>query len=448
MTREEYSNLVIKMKEYTDAWNKGEPLVSDNEYDVLYNMLKEYEKDNVANTASPTQTLGKQNGKCKHIQKMLSIANVYDIDELHSWLRGKGDVVLSNKLDGISVELIYKNGMIDNAVLKGNGDVGKSVLNHIQAINPIPVKIDKDIDSIRGELVIRRQRFTLVKDKFKLTHPNECSLVSSIFNKKDVSELLKEVDFVAFNINGDYDKVDMFNTLKKLGFITPSYVLLQNTIALDGIVNDFNKDCEYPTDGIVVEMNDSVARKSVKHTKKYNKCAIALKPKPIMKTTTVRDIRYTLNANGLLIPNVSVDPITLKGKTISNINCYNISNLLNIGIAVGGSVDVILSGEVIPKIVFARANGNAVVSPLRCPSCDNTLVFERDNTFCKNEECEGILLATLCKEVLKTFSGVGDESIKILFNHGVRTVHDIKVILAQDETPEKIKDICSKMKEK
>lgn len=170
----------------------------------------------------------------------------------------------------------------------------------------------------------------------------------------------------------------------------------------------------YPTDGIIIEVDNGKEREQFGYTRKYFKGAIALKPKPLIVTSKVINIDYTINSNGLLIPNVEIEPVNLKGKVIRNINCYNINNLLNLEIAVGGLVNIILSGEVIPKIVSANSDGLAVVAPYVCPFCNSKLGEKQSNVFCNNDKCDGIRIAKLKNDLRKYSKGISSKVVEKL----------------------------------
>jgi len=224
MSEKDYLILVKEMNHYMTEYQKGTPKISDVEYDTLYQKLLDYERCNGASKSSPTQIVGIKDGKTKHIQPMTSIANIYDLKQLGVWCQDKGDLVISDKLDGISLELIYKKGYLQSAILKGDGIYGKNVVGHISKIQSLSTKVDDSIISVRGELIISKHNFKDVKKKFNLTYPNECSFVASMFNMNQPSDLIRDIEFIAFELYGNYSKNDMFNILKKNNFKIPQHI--------------------------------------------------------------------------------------------------------------------------------------------------------------------------------------------------------------------------------
>jgi DNA ligase (NAD+) len=367
-----------RLEKYRNAYEKGKPVVSDAEYDVLYNKLLDDEN-------STCLTIGTSDGKVVHKVQMTSIKNVYNKQDLRMWVDKHGDSLISKKIDGIAVELVYDNRLQD-AILRGDGAKGKSVYNHIRYIRNLVTKFD-GMHSVRGELVISIEHFKMLKEKGMTEYVNECSFVAGLFNTDKPDEtLLSYVEFIAYGSDTQTDKLKRIDELQRNGFSVLTYLPYndENIMKMERIT------CTYPTDGLVIEVNDYILSNTFKDTKKYSGSKIALKPKPISIDTDVLEITYTHNKRGMLIPKATIQPVTLKGKRITKVNLYNTGNLMNVGVCTGATVTVILSGEVIPKIVFSKHNGNAVIVPTQCPRCHHNLTEKNGNLFCLNKECVSI----------------------------------------------------------
>jgi len=339
-----------RMKELIEILNKASELyykqstsmMSDYEYDKLYDELVELEKEtNMTLSNSPTINVEPETltvlEKVEHPSPMLSLSKTKSVDELAEFL-GEEEGLLSWKLDGLTIVLTYENGSLLSGVTRGNGVIGEVVTENVKQFKNVPLTIPyKGKLVVRGEAVIKYSDFKrmneeLTEDETQYKNPrNLCSgsvrqLNSSVTAKRNVNCVifsLIETDSEISNFNDE-----CFSWLSSLGFEVVENIKV-NKNNIHEIVNGYKekvKTYDIPSDGLVLVFNDIKYGKSLGTTAKFPRNAIAFKWKDETEKTKLLDIDWSASRTGLINPVAIFEPVSLEGTIVSRASVHNVSS--------------------------------------------------------------------------------------------------------------------------
>ena len=354
------------IKDAQDAYYNGVPLMSDTEFDALWDKLKKEQPD-----SELLQKVGEDHmdgfKKVKHRIIMGSQEKANTAEDMDSWLSKikKGKILASFKMDGSSLALYYDHGNLVQAVSRGDGEFGDLVSNNVLKMNHV-VKNLKDSNytgCVRGEVLISRAN----KEKYFPEKANCRNCGNGIFKHKDGSDCDK-LDVVVYDAQAE-DGSNYFGTQEKMqkwleeqGFKVAQYVMFENPTGqecIDYINSVFAKfeELEYDIDGIVWKQNE-IDMDDFK-TNFRPQTNIALKPARTYATSTLRDIEWSCR-NGTYTPVAIYDPINLLGATIQRASLGNVDLMEQLGIEIGHVITISRCGEIIPKIVKDDTTGKFV----------------------------------------------------------------------------------------
>ena len=403
-------NLVRKLNEAAKAYYSGhESIMSDKEYDALYDELLKMEKETgIVLPDSPTQRVGfrvvSELKKITHEYSALSLDKTKDREELKKWL-GAQIGVLSWKLDGLTAVATYDNGHLIRLVTRGNGEVGEDVTHNAKYIEGLPLQIPfMGHLVIRGETLISYPNFekinaTIVNldDKYK----NPRNLASSSLRLLDSSIAAKRhLHFRAFEVVYPEmitisDSLDWLDTMRidHVAFWKVNAATIFNVIEI--LENIINKNLlDDPTDGLVLTYDDVAYGKSLGTTGKFPKHSIAFKWKDDAVETTIRNIEWSASRTGLINPVAVFDPVELEGTTVTRASVHNIQYMKDLELGKNDTITVYKANKIIPQIdENLTKNGNYFKVPEYCPVCGKPTVrkFNKERTseflYCMNAEC-------------------------------------------------------------
>ncbi len=431
---------------------KDEEIISNYEYDRLYDELEALEKEcDMVLAGSPTMKVGYEAvdelPKEKHAAPMLSLGKTKDREEMKSFI-GEQKGLLSWKLDGLTVVLTYENGKLSKAVTRGNGEVGEVVTNNAKFFKNIPLKIAHEGTLvIRGEAVIGYEDFRSINAK--ITDPalqyknprNLCSGSVRQLNNQITAE--RHVRFFAFSLveaeGKEYmnSRQEQMEFLKQLGFEVVEYKEVTAENMLEAIEEFAEKITTYdiPSDGLVLIFDDIAYGKSLGRTAKFPRDAIAFKWADEVRETVLKEIEWSPSRTGLINPVAIFEPVELEGTTVSRASVHNISVMRALKLGIGDRITVYKANMIIPQIADNLTGSNNVEIPHTCPVCGEKTEIQTMNDvqtlYCVNSECpvkkiksltlfvsrdalnmEGLSEATLEKFVAEGFI----RSYKDLFN--------------------------------
>ena len=401
--------LIKVLNEASDSYyNKNIEMMSNFEYDKLYDELEELEKKyNLHYSNSPTNKIGAElvNSlpKTAHEYKMLSLDKTKNVEDLISWL-GDKEGVLSYKLDGLTIVLTYDDGNLVKAVTRGNGETGEIITENAKCFMNVPLKLNINTHLvIRGEAIIKYSDFEKINEEInddfeKYKNPrNLCSgsvrqLNPNVTKKRRI--YFNAFSMISDELNKKYNKYnEQLEFLNELGFDTVYYKIVNENNIEDTIkwYEDDVKKNDNPSDGLVLMFNDIQYGLSLGSTSKFPKNAIAFKWQDEVATTILREIEWSPSRTGLINPVAIFHPVELEGTTVKRASLHNLSIMDDLSIGIGDKINVYKANMIIPQIAENLTKSNNYKIPEKCPSCDMKLHIHNENgvktLHCENESC-------------------------------------------------------------
>lgn len=408
---------VERIKELIEILNKagksyyseGQEIMSNFEYDALYDELVRLEKETgfvFAN--SPTQNVGyevvSELPKERHEKPMLSLDKTKEVEALSDWL-GDQRALLSWKMDGLTIVLTYQDGKMSKAVTRGNGEVGEVITQNAKMFQNVPVTIPfKGELIIRGEAVIRYSDFNRINEQIpeegaKYKNPrNLCSGSVRQLNNKITKE--RNVNFFAFSLV-KADGVDFENSRKKQmewlsnqGFETVEYKVVTENNLRDTVAWFQNAIAtnDFPSDGLVILYDDIKYGDSLGMTAKFPRNALAFKWSDETATTVLREIEWSASRTGLINPVAIFDSVELEGTSVSRASVHNISIMESLELGIGDTIEVYKANMIIPQIAENLTRSGVRDIPTMCPVCGGKTQIRNVNDaktlYCTNPDCQ------------------------------------------------------------
>ena len=448
-------------------YDEDSPEISDFEYDMLMNELKNIEKQfpELVDSNSLTQKVGGsvKEGfeKVVHEIPLQSLQDVFDFEDVRSFderirkTLGEDEkklkYVVETKIDGLSASLEYKDGTFVRGATRGDGSVGEDVTENLKTIKTIPKVLKEPVTiTVRGEVFISKKDFEKLNEQREILEEpifaNARNAAAGSLRQLD-SNITKArpLDIFIFNIQ----KVEGKNIeshyegllyLEKLGFNVVPEKMLANNIeeAIEYIkeIGDERENLPYGTDGAVVKVDNIGFREKLGTTYKTPKWAIAYKYPPETKETKVKDIICQVGRTGVITPMAILEPVKLAGSTISKTTLHNEDFIKEKDLRIGDTVLIQKAGDVIPevlKVVEEKRTGNEIKfeMPKICPVCGAMAVREEGEsaTRCIGIECNAKLLRSIVHFVSKdgmNIDGMGYNIIEALMNKGlIKNIADI-----------------------
>lgn len=448
-------------------YDEDSPEISDFEYDMLMNELKNIEKQfpELVDSNSLTQKVGGsvKEGfeKVVHEIPLQSLQDVFDFEDVRSFderirkTLGEDEkklkYVVETKIDGLSASLEYKDGTFVRGATRGDGSIGEDVTENLKTIKTIPKVLKEPVTiTVRGEVFISKKDFEKLNEQREILEEpifaNARNAAAGSLRQLD-SNITKArpLDIFIFNIQ----KVEGKNIeshyegllyLEKLGFNVVPQKMLANNIeeAIEYIkkIGDERENLPYGTDGAVVKVDNIGFREKLGTTYKTPKWAIAYKYPPETKETKVKDIICQVGRTGVITPMAILEPVKLAGSTISKTTLHNEDFIKEKDLRIGDTVLIQKAGDVIPevlKVVEEKRTGNEIKfeMPKICPVCGAMAVREEGEsaTRCIGIECNAKLLRSIVHFVSKdgmNIDGMGYNIIEALMNKGlIKNIADI-----------------------
>lgn len=409
-----------RMRELVDILNEASKayyaedheIMSNFEYDKLYDELVALERETgITLSDSPTVHVGyevvSELPKERHPAPMLSLDKTKDVGALADWLNGK-EGLLSWKMDGLTVVLTYDNGELVKAVTRGNGEIGEVITANAKTFKNIPLRISyKGRLSVRGEAVISYSDFEKINSRIpdtdaKYKNPrNLCSGSVRQLNSEITAK--RNVRFFAFSMVEPEDKelVDSFeNSFKKrfeylesLGFQVVEYKEVTSETIADAVKSFAEKipQNDFPSDGLVLDLEDVAYGKSLGMTAKFPRDAIAFKWQDEEAETTLTEIEWSPSRTGLINPVAIFEPVDLEGTEVRRASLHNISYVKDMKLGLGDRIKVYKANMIIPQISENLTKSGSLEIPDTCPACGAATVIKNENGTetlnCPNPEC-------------------------------------------------------------
>ncbi|MCX4323665.1 MAG: NAD-dependent DNA ligase LigA [Lachnospiraceae bacterium] len=387
---------------------KDEEIMSNFEYDKLYDELTALETElGVTFADSPTVQVGYEAvdelPKERHESAMLSLAKTKSREELADWLNGKTGL-LSWKLDGLTIVLTYREGALQKAVTRGNGEVGEVVTGNARVFRNLPLNIPYQGELIlRGEAVITYSGFEQINreiedEQAKYKNPrNLCS--GSVRQLDNRITAQRGVRFYAFSlVRADADfhnsRAAQFDFLQEQGFDVVEHRLVTPENILDNISYFEEKIQTYdvPSDGLVLTYEDMAYGASLGSTAKFPRDSIAFKWADELRETTLTEMEWSASRTGLINPVAIFEPVELEGTTVSRASVHNISIVRGLKLGIGDRITVYKANMIIPQIAENLTQSDSLEIPDVCPVCGQPTRISQINDvqslYCDNPDCD------------------------------------------------------------
>ena len=389
---------------YQDA----DEIMSNYEYDALYDELQALEaQTGVTLSSSPTVNVGyeilSELPKERHPSPMLSLDKTKDVAGLQAFA-GDQKVVMSWKMDGLTIVLTYRDGGLVKAVTRGNGEVGEVITANARTFKNLPLQIPyKGELVLRGEAVIGYKDFEKINEEIaevdaKYKNPrNLCS--GSVRQLNNEITAKRHVRFYAFSlvkaegVNFANSRQQQMEWLKDQGFEVVEYRVVTSD-TLDEAMEYFATQIEhndFPSDGLVALYDDIAYGDSLGRTAKFPRNAFAFKWADEMAETTLEEIEWSPSRTGLINPVAIFTPVELEGSTVSRASVHNISIMRKLALGIGDRIKVYKANMIIPQIGENLTKSGVKDIPEICPACGGKTVIEKVNDveslYCRNPEC-------------------------------------------------------------
>lgn len=405
------------MRELVDLLNRArrayeqedKEIMSNYEYDRLYDELQELEKElGTTLAASPTVNVGyevlSELPKERHERPMLSLDKTKDVARLKEFLGGQ-KAMISWKLDGLTIVLTYRNGTLEKAVTRGNGEVGEVVTNNARVFKNIPLTIPYQGELVlRGEAVISYKDFEKINEEIgdadaKYKNPrNLCS--GSVRQLNNEITAKRNVRFYAFTLvqAGGVDfknsRLYQMQWLKGQGFdVVENHPVTADTIEEEvaWFAEHIEKN-EVPSDGLVLVYDDIAYGQSLGTTAKFPRDSFAFKWADEIRETTLTEIEWSPSRTGLINPVAIFEPVELEGTTVSRASVHNISIMEELELGVGDRITVYKANMIIPQIAENLTRSGVKDIPKECPVCGGPTRISMENEtktlYCTNPKCQ------------------------------------------------------------
>ena len=484
--KEKYEKLRKEIEKHNNLYyNEDKPIISDMEYDKLIRELRDLEEINpnlkveyeIKNSkvgfgneksenenVSPTEKIGgiasEKFSKVRHRVPMLSLSNTYNISEIEDFdkrvkkiidVKKKIDYVLELKLDGLSISLIYENGVLKQGITRGDGQIGEDVTENIMEIESIPKKLKEPISlEVRGEVILPISEFGRInqerEDEGEDVFANPRNAAAGTIRQLDKS-IVKErkLDcYLYYLVNaeeyGMKTHKESIEYIEKLGFKTTKIFELYNDFgklekAID-VWRTKREKLDYETDGLVIKVNEFEHYDELGYTTKSPRWAIAYKFPAEQVKTKLYDVTFQVGRTGVVTPVAELEAVNLSGSVVKRASLHNFDEIRRKEIKIGDNVIIEKAAEIIPQVVnvvFEDRKGDEkdIEVPTNCPICDSELVKEEGQVAlkCLNPQCPEKVkreIAYFVSRDAMNITGLGEKIVEKFIELGkIKTVVDI-----------------------
>ncbi|NVJ52785.1 MAG: NAD-dependent DNA ligase LigA [Campylobacteraceae bacterium] len=451
MTQEEYNNSIQTLITWAHAYYvEDNPMATDEEYDKLSRACLAYEQTYPQNSHpnSPNKRVGgivlEGFEKASHLSRMWSQEDVFNTQELTDWINRAKKVntnlefMCEPKFDGASLNLIYENGVLKQAITRGDGSVGEDVTNNVKTIHSIPLQIkEKGLLEIRGEIVIKKADFEKINE-LRLSNEeqpfaNPRNAASGSLRQLDPSITAARKLF--FNVWGvgenslEFKRIsEKMDYIYSLGFVKPPLqIIVKDVEGIEKVYHqiiDSRNDIPMMLDGMVIKIDDIETQEELGYTVKFPRWSCAYKFPAVEKTTKIKDIIQQVGRTGVITPVAVVEPTHIDGSMVERASLHNYDEIQRLDLRINDEVIIIKSGDIIPKItkVFHdRRDGTQeeISRPTNCPKCDSPLHDEGTLIKCQNLDCPSIVTNSIIYFASKNcmnIDGLGNKIVELLVN--------------------------------
>lgn len=455
--------LVELLNYYAECYyTLDKPVVSDAEYDKLYDELRSLEEfTGIVLENSPTRRVGGQTLKefrqYAHSHKLYSLDKCRSKAEFLKWcdrlektLGYFPELTVEYKFDGLTVNLVYENGALTAAATRGNGLVGEDITAQAKTIRGVLTKLPyKGRVEVQGEGIMRLS----VLDEYNKTHPDDYlknarnAAAGAIRNLNPAVTAERKLDIMCYNAEGDREfdsQSQMQAFIKECGLQCSDYFVKVRTPseATEQIdyVEKIRPSLDYLTDGIVFKVDSVALRAELGETEKFPRWAVAYKFKAEESSTVLKDVVWQVGRTSKLTPLAILEPVELAGVTVKRATLNNMGDIVKKGVKKGSRVFIRRSNDVIPEITGVAEilpGSTDITPPLTCPACGSPLKEEGAFIYCTNKtDCAPQIISAMCHFAEKggmNIEGFSEKTAEQLLNDlGVKKFSDLYSLTVSD----------------
>lgn len=470
--------LTAELNEYNyQYYVLANPAISDYDFDIKLKELESLESQfpQFLDPDSPTQKVGgditQRFNTVHHRWPMLSLSNTYSEQELRDFdqrvRRAIGDdfeYVCELKFDGLSISITYENGVLKQAVTRGDGLKGDEVTANVRTIKSIPNRLKSngfpDLFEIRGEIFMHRPAFERLNDERieqgKVAYANPRNFAAGTIKLQDSAEVARRpLDcFLYFLYSDNRNRLfethwDSLQAIKHWGFHVSEHTALcasiEEVLAFIAKWEKKRFDLSYDIDGIVIKVNNYGQQEELGFTAKSPRWAISYKYKAEQAETKLQSVSYQVGRTGAITPVANLKPVLLAGTTVKRASLHNANEIRRLDLHEGDAVYVEKGGEIIPKVTAVNLSKRIpdalpIPYPLHCPECGTELVRKAGEAvhYCPNEDncppqVTGRMQHFISRKAMD-IEGMGNETIETFYKQGlIRNITDIYTL--KDKQP-------------
>ena len=452
------------------------PEISDFEFDTMMRELQELERAHpeYADPNSPSVRVGSdltaEFETVRHRYPMLSLGNTYSLEELHDFIArierevGETDYVCELKFDGTAISLTYEHGRLLRAVTRGDGLAGDDVTANVRTVRSVPLRLQgdgwPDYFEIRGEILMPYASFDRLNAEREangeplFANPRNAA-AGTLKQQSSAVVARRGLDCTLYQLAGDnLPFTNHWESLQKArawGFkVSDRMRICHNAAQIDDFIRYWDTarhELPFPTDGVVIKVNDFAVRRQLGFTAKAPKWAVAYKFKAEQALTRIDSISFQVGRTGAITPVANLEPVLLAGTTVRRATLHNAEQMALLDIRPGDMVYVEKGGEIIPKITGVELSQRPADSRpfeyiTHCPECGTALVrYEGEaKHYCPNQSgCRPQIIGRIIHFIRRKaldIEGLGEETVELLYDNAlVRTVADLYDLRAEQLSP-------------
>ncbi|MGY6463533.1 NAD-dependent DNA ligase LigA [Corynebacterium sp. UMB8791] len=454
-----WDDIASQVRHHRDLYYNSQPVISDAEFDELFQRLVKLEEEHpeLAVPDSPTMQVGAPTdgafADVEHLERMMSLDNVFSEAELRDWLaKTPGPYLTELKIDGLSIDLVYEHGELVRAATRGDGRVGEDITANAKVIEDIPHQLKGEVPAlveVRGEVFIRPEDFPDLNaariEEGGKPFANPRNAAAGGLRQKDPEDVKKrKLRMICHGIGareGFAPKTqhEAYEQMAAWGLPVSEYT--KRAASVDDVVKavryweQHRHDAIHEMDGLVVKVDAVEEQRQLGATSRAPRWAIAYKYPPEEVTTKLLDIEVSVGRTGRVTPYAVMEPVFVSGTTVAMATLHNPTEVRRKGVLIGDTVVVRKAGEIIPEVLGPVADlrtgeEHEFVFPAECPSCGATLAPAKEGDAdwrCPNTRSCPAQLA----QRLKYLASRGAFDIEALGEKGAQDMIDNGVI--QDE---------------
>ena len=438
---EQMKALIARLLEADEAYyGRDDPIMSDYEYDRLYDELVRLEKESgIVLAASPTQRVPGEVldslATVTHTKPMLSAGKTKAINEIFKFIGGR-KVILSWKLDGLTLVLRYKEGKLVQAITRGDGLKGEDVTHTVRVMGNVPLTIPcTDPLEVRGEGVVSWQNFRALNETLEDPYSHPRNLAAGSIRKLDANESRKRrVEFLAFDLISDSlggaTKWEQLRFMAQMGFTTVGYSILAANAPLEALEQAVAwyrpEEYAYPVDGLIFEYDDLDYGRSLGATGHHENRLMALKWKDTLYETVFRSLEVATTRTGMVSLTGVFDDVETDGTTVNHAYLHNLDIFKALALGPGDKISVYKANMIIPQIAENHTKSGGCPIPFVCPCCGESLMIHKSTggtrqLYCENPACPAKLVRKFvhfCSKTRMEIEGLAEQTLETFVDRG------------------------------